>query len=263
MNRVILAIKIVLSAVIALGIVWWFERGISSHPRYTQTGSDMMAIRLLLDMKSLNARCSSAVDPELDKSLARISDPWGHPYRYAEVTNAASAIPDFRIEERLTPEHVDFFETYGFIRFKRFATRDAAAALYAAFNALTADLVARDTSVINGVPLIKGRRDDGTAFYGRIPFVSLQREEFRTFLGDPRFQAIIDDLAPGSRIGHDERDGLDRRRVPQTGALNFGRQAGMPVQRRSWRCLAYRPMNMRLPGLSMPRSPIYEARRAP
>ena len=97
MNRVILAIKIVLSAVIALGIVWWFERGISSHPRYTQTGSDMMAIRLLLDMKSLNARCSSAVDPELDKSLARISDPWGHPYRYAEVTNAASATPDFRI----------------------------------------------------------------------------------------------------------------------------------------------------------------------
>ena len=122
--------------------------------------------------------------------------------------NRVIAIPDFRLEERLTPEHVDFFETYGFIRFRRFATRDAAAALYAAFNALTADLVARDTSVINGVPLIKGRRDDGTAFYGRVPFVSLQREEFRSFLGDPRFQAIIDDLAPGSRIGHDERDGL-------------------------------------------------------
>jgi len=122
--------------------------------------------------------------------------------------NRVIHIPDFRLEHRLTAEHVDFFETYGFIRFKGFASRDTAAGLYAAFNALTADLVARDTSEINGVPLIKGRRDDGSAFYGRIPFVSLQREEFRDFLGDPRFQAIIDGLAPGSRIGQDERDGL-------------------------------------------------------
>lgn len=122
--------------------------------------------------------------------------------------NRVISIPDFHLEDRLTSTHIDFFETYGFIRFKRFATREKARQLYDAFNQLTADLVAKGTDMINGVPLIKGTRDDGTPFYGRIPFVSLQREEFREFLRDPRFRAIVDDLAPGSRIGEDERDGL-------------------------------------------------------
>lgn len=122
--------------------------------------------------------------------------------------NRVISIPDFRLEDRLTPEHIDFFETYGFIRFKRFASRETARSLYEAFNTLTAELVAKKAEQVNGIPLIKGTRDDGSAFFGRIPFVSLQSPAFAEFLRDPRFQAIIDDLAPGSRIGQDERDGL-------------------------------------------------------
>lgn len=122
--------------------------------------------------------------------------------------NRVIHIPDFRLESRLTAEHIDFFETYGFIRFKRFASRETARSLYDAFNTLTAELVASKAEQVNGIPLIKGTRDDGSAFFGRIPFVSLQSPTFRDFLGDPRFQAIVDDLAPGSRIGQDERDGL-------------------------------------------------------
>jgi hypothetical protein len=97
MNRVILANKIVVSAVIALGLAWWLERGIGSHPKYTQVQNDIAALRNLLDMKSLEARCSSAVDPELEKSISRVIDPWGRPYRYTEVTTAAARTPDFRI----------------------------------------------------------------------------------------------------------------------------------------------------------------------
>jgi hypothetical protein len=99
MNRVILANKIVVSAVIALGLGCWYERGISSHPIYTQAQNDMMLLRSLLDMKSLNAGfpAASAFNAELDESISRVSDPWGHAYRYTEVTTAASRIPDFRI----------------------------------------------------------------------------------------------------------------------------------------------------------------------
>lgn len=122
--------------------------------------------------------------------------------------NRVIHIPDFRLESRLTREHVDFFETYGFIRFKRFVPRERAAALYKALNEITEALLRNGTTVINGVPLITGKRDDGTPFFGRIPFASLQHPAFREFLRDPRFQAIVDDLAPGSRIGEDERDGL-------------------------------------------------------
>lgn len=122
--------------------------------------------------------------------------------------NRVIQIPDFRLGDRLTPEHIDFFETYGFIRFKQFLPRERAQELYQALQELTYELVKKGSDMINGVPLIKGQRDDGSPYFGRIPFASLQHPEFAKFLRDPRFQAIIDDLAPGSRLGEDERDGL-------------------------------------------------------
>jgi hypothetical protein len=122
--------------------------------------------------------------------------------------NRVIQVPDFHLEDRLTPEHVDFFETYGSIRFKQFLPRERAQELHRALDELTAELVRKGADDVNGVPLIKGKRDDGSPYFGRIPFASLQHPEFRKFLRDPRFQAIIDDLAPGSRLGEDERDGL-------------------------------------------------------
>ncbi len=122
--------------------------------------------------------------------------------------NRAIKVPDFRLDERLLPEHLDFFETYGFIRFKGFLPRSRAQALYTALDEITADLVKRGVTEINGVPLIGGKRDDGTPYFGRIPFASLQHAEFKRYLQDPRFQEIIRVLAPGFRIGEEERDGL-------------------------------------------------------
>lgn len=122
--------------------------------------------------------------------------------------NRVIAIPEFRLEDRLLPEHVDFFETYGFIRFKHFLPRSRAAALHTALDELTADLVRRSVTMVRGVPLIEGKRDDGRPYFGRIPFASLQHPEFAAYLEDPRFREIIRVLAPDFRIGADERDGL-------------------------------------------------------
>jgi hypothetical protein len=116
--------------------------------------------------------------------------------------------PAFRLEDRLTAEHLDYFETYGFIRFKGFLPRERAAALYGALGEITADLVARGVKEINGVPLIEGKRDDGSPYFGRIPFASLQHPEFKRYLQDPRFGEILRVMAPGYRIGEEERDGL-------------------------------------------------------
>ena len=117
-------------------------------------------------------------------------------------------IPEFRLDDRLTTEHLDYFDAYGFIRLRGFAPRAQALALYAAFDALTNDLVARRETHVNGVPLLRGRRSDGSLFFGRIPYVSLHRPEFRDFLRDARLQAIIEQLAPGGRLAETERDGL-------------------------------------------------------
>jgi Phytanoyl-CoA dioxygenase (PhyH) len=122
--------------------------------------------------------------------------------------NRALSIPDFELDERLTPEQVDFLETFGFIRFKRFVPRERARALYQAVLEINDALVARGTEQMNGVPLILGERADGTRYVQRIPFASLQHPVLRDFLQDRRFRGILEAAGPGYRIGEDERDGM-------------------------------------------------------
>jgi hypothetical protein len=122
--------------------------------------------------------------------------------------NRVVPIPDFELEDRLTQEQEDYLETYGFIRFKRFVPRARAAALYGAMLEITEKLLRATTREIFGVPLITGKRDDGTPYIQRIPFASLQHEAFRELLQDRRLLGLCQVAGPGFRIGQDERDGL-------------------------------------------------------
>ena len=122
--------------------------------------------------------------------------------------NRVISIPDFEFGDRITPEQADFFETYGFIRFKRFVPRARALALYDAVREIDRKIIASGKEQINGVPLIFGTRADGTRYVQRIPFASLQSEGLHEFLKDPRFKAICDVAGPDFRIGEDERDGM-------------------------------------------------------
>jgi hypothetical protein len=117
-------------------------------------------------------------------------------------------MPEFRLDDGLTADHVAFFEQWGFIRFRGFLPKAQTVALRAALDEVTAQLVRDGVKVFHGVPLIGGQRNDGAPYFGRIPFVSLHHPEFKRYLDDPRFDAIIQALAPGYRIGERERDGL-------------------------------------------------------
>ena len=122
--------------------------------------------------------------------------------------NRVITIPDFELGDRLTAEQSDYFDTYGFIRFKRFVPRARAKALYAAVLETNAKIVASGMKEMNGIPLIFGKRDDGTPYVQRIPFASLQHDALHEFLGDPRFRGIVETAGPGFRIGESERDGM-------------------------------------------------------
>jgi hypothetical protein len=122
--------------------------------------------------------------------------------------NRVISIPDFELGERITPEQADFFETYGFIRFKRFVPRERAQKLYEAVLEIDRAIVASGVESIRGVPLIFGKRDDGSRYVQRIPFASLQHEALAELLRDPRYRAICDVAGPDFRIGQDERDGM-------------------------------------------------------
>jgi hypothetical protein len=122
--------------------------------------------------------------------------------------NRVIPIPDFELGERLTAEQEDYLETYGFIRFKRFLPRERAQALYQEVLEVDRQLVASGREQVNGVPLIFGKRPDGTRYVQRIPFASLQNQALHEFLQDKRFQAITATAGSDYRIGEDERDGL-------------------------------------------------------
>lgn len=122
--------------------------------------------------------------------------------------NRVIPIPDFQLGDSLTPEQIDYLDTYGFIRFKGFVSRGRAAELHAAMNELDRSLVASGREVVNGVPLIFGKRKDGSRYVQRMCFASLLHPAFGAFLKDPRFSAIARAAGPGFRIAEDERDGM-------------------------------------------------------
>jgi hypothetical protein len=140
--------------------------------------------------------------------------------------NRVISIPSFELDERLTGEQLDFLETYGFIRFKRFVSRAKAQALYEAVREIDRALVAKGVEQLYGIPLIFGERSDGTRYVQRIPFASLQHPALHDFLQDRRFRAILETAGPGYRIAEDERDGMVVNR--------FRNEAGARFQRLGW-----------------------------
>lgn len=140
--------------------------------------------------------------------------------------NRCIEMPRFELGERLTPEQVEFLDTFGFIRFKSFLPRTEVAKLVEEVEAIDARLVAEGRTVINGVPLIIGKRKDGRAFVQRMCFSSLFGERLHAFLQDPRFKAILEIAGPGYRIGERERDGL---------VINhYRREEGSSYKRLGW-----------------------------
>ncbi len=140
--------------------------------------------------------------------------------------NRCIDMPRFELGERMTPEQVEFLDTFGFIRFKQFLPRAEVAKLVEEVEAIDARLVAEGRTVINGVPLIVGKRPDGRGFVQRMCFSSLFGERLHAFLQDPRFRAILEIAGPGYRIGERERDGL---------VINhYRREEGSSYKRLGW-----------------------------
>jgi hypothetical protein len=124
------------------------------------------------------------------------------------AANRTITMPDFELGEHLTREQTEFLDEYGFIRFKGFAPPSKVKELVAEVEAIDRQLIAEKRQVINGVPLIIGKRGDGTEYVQRMCFSSLFGEKLHQFLKDPRYRAILEVAGPGYRIGERERDGL-------------------------------------------------------
>jgi ectoine hydroxylase-related dioxygenase (phytanoyl-CoA dioxygenase family) len=122
--------------------------------------------------------------------------------------NSKIAMPHFELGERLSLEQSQYLDNYGFIRFRRFASRDAVADLNAEIDGLSERFISEGRVSINGIPLLIGKRKDGGRFVQRLVFASLFSEKLHAFLKDPRYKGILEVAGPGYRIAENERDGL-------------------------------------------------------
>lgn len=135
-------------------------------------------------------------------------------------------MPEFTLADRLTDEQRAFLDRHGFIRFRRFATPETVRELAAEVEEIDRRLVAEGREVVNGIPLIIGRRSDGTRYVQRMVFASTFGPRLHAFLQDPRFRAILEIAGDGYRIGERERDGLV--------VNHFRHEPGSSYQRLGW-----------------------------
>src|SRR4051812_40928422 len=89
------------------------------------------------------------------------------------AANRMLPMPRFELGDRLTAEQIDFFETFGFIRFKGFFSRPDTKKLVEEVEDVDRRLVESRRESFFGIPLIQGKRADGTRYVQRIPFASV------------------------------------------------------------------------------------------
>jgi hypothetical protein len=123
-------------------------------------------------------------------------------------TNRWLKPPDFTLGERVTPEQAEFLETYGFIRFRGFASREKTRELLGEVREIERRLLAEGRAAVNGVPLYIGQTPDGRRYIQRLVFASTFGPRLHAFLQDPRLRGVLALAGPDFRLGERERDGL-------------------------------------------------------
>ncbi len=144
----------------------------------------------------------------VDTTPSTTPSPFGSPPEALPEANRRIQMPRFELGERFTREQLDFLDTYGFIRFRGFLPKASVRKLVEEVEAIDRLLIETERTIVNGVPLIIGKKKDGTKYVQRMVFSSLLGDRLHRFLQDPRFQGILEVAGPGYRIAERERDGL-------------------------------------------------------
>ncbi|HEY8689127.1 MAG TPA: phytanoyl-CoA dioxygenase family protein [Chitinophagaceae bacterium] len=132
------------------------------------------------------------------------------------------SLPDFYLNDNLTEEQIQFFNEYGFIRFKNFVSKSTIATYIHEAEAIEKKWLSEGIEKVNGVPLKFGENEKGEKMINRFAFLSQHNEVFQQFLQDPRLASITKLLYPYEvRIAEDEKDGLVLNHYLQTPKSGF------------------------------------------
>lgn len=126
-----------------------------------------------------------------------------------EIDLRKGIYPRFTLGNKLTAEQLEFFETFGFIHFKRFVSEETVDQMLRESERVQAEWIQDGRKMVYGVPIKFGRDVNGNPIVQRFAFLNKFSTLFEEFLKDPRLEALFDFIgAPDSRIGVNERDGL-------------------------------------------------------
>ncbi|MDZ4713905.1 MAG: phytanoyl-CoA dioxygenase family protein [Cytophagales bacterium] len=130
--------------------------------------------------------------------------------------------PRFELGSKLTDEQKKFFDTYGFIHFKRFVDKSTVDEMLKESQRVQQQWIDEGRKMVNGVPIKFGTDVDGKKIVQRFAFLNQFATIFQDFLKDPRLEALFEFIgAPDSRIGVDEKDGLVFNHYVNTANSNF------------------------------------------
>jgi len=115
----------------------------------------------------------------------------------------------FTFGGEITPEQKEYFSKYGVIHFKKFIEPETALSFISELEKIEKNWLEEGVEKINGTPLKFGKNEKGEPMIQRMCFTNKYSTVLNEFLHDPRFNLILQFLAPyEGRVGIDEKDGL-------------------------------------------------------
>ncbi len=113
----------------------------------------------------------------------------------------------FTLGDRLTPEQKAFYDEYGFVHFKKAFDEQTIQRMRDEIKAAADQLVEKQVTRINGVPIKFGTDRDGKMISQRTPFMNTLSPFVNEIVTSDRLKPLLE-FIPGSRFGLNERDGV-------------------------------------------------------
>jgi len=113
----------------------------------------------------------------------------------------------FTLGDHITKEQQNFYDTYGFVHFKKVFDEATIMKMREAIETAATQLVQEKKTQINGVPVKYGFNQDGKVVPQRMPFTNLLSPYINEIVTSPRLKPLLE-FIPGSRFGLGERDGV-------------------------------------------------------
>jgi phytanoyl-CoA hydroxylase len=128
----------------------------------------------------------------------------------------------FTLQDTITQEQLDFFNTNGFILFKNFISKETTDLFKSEMERVGGEWIKEGKEKVNGIPIKYGKDEDGNKIVQRFCFLSQYSQVLHDLLESPQMNMLPAFLEPyEGRIGENEKDGLVLNNYLRTPDSNF------------------------------------------